>query len=208
MLIAHISASSVTVPLLLGLGTWKYRRREIELLVYLLIASLASDLIGLILFQLSYNSYPIVNFFLLVQFLVCYHLLNYSHNQFALYRIIPIGFAVIFIVNYLFIQGPRVFNSYSNTIACYILMFFSIRYLYILLRDLPEENVIRIPLFWIAIGVLTYYSGNLVLFVVNNYLTLGVNGSHASMWILHNLLNFTKNIFFTIAIWQNYIKRK
>ncbi len=208
LLIAHISASSVTVPLLLGLGTWKHRGPEIELLVYLLIASLASDLIGLILFELSYNSYTIVNFFLLIQFLVCYHLLTSSHNKFTLHRIIPLGFAVIFIVNYLFIQGSRVFNSYSNTIACYILMFFSIRYLHILLRDLPEENVIRIPLFWIAISVLTYYSGNLLLFVVNNYLTLGVNGSHASMWILHNILNFSKNIFFTVAIWQNYIRRK
>jgi hypothetical protein len=194
--------------LLLGLGTWKYRRWEIVLLVYLLIASLASDLLGLVLFKFSFNSYPIVNLFLLIQFLICYQLLTYPQINFTVDRIIPIGFVVIFIVNYFFIQGPRVFNNYANTIACQILMFFSLRYFYRLLRGLPEENVIQIPSFWIAIGVLTYYSGNFMLFIVNNYLTLGIDGSHASMWILHNLLNFSKNIFFTIAIWQNYLRQK
>jgi len=208
LLIAYISAISVIVPLLTGLATWKYRSKEISLLLYLLIASLSSDMIGLILFQLARNSYFILNFFLLIQFLICYQLLTNKKSSYIFYKIIPVGFTVIFIVNYFFIQAPWVFNSYSNSIACLILMFFSLRYFNFLLTDLPEENVLRIPLFWIAIAVLTYHSGNLVLFIVNNYLTLGSEGSHSAMWILHNFLNFFKNMIFTVAIWQNYLKRK
>lgn len=207
LVIAHISAGSVIIPIVAVLATRKSRSKEITLLLYLLIASLASDLIGLILFQFSRNSYFLVNFFLLIQFLICYQLLVNTKSAIFL-RIIPWAFVIIFSSNYFFIQGPWVFNSYSNSIACLILMFFSLRFFYFLLRDLPEENVLRIPLFWIAIAVLTYYSGNLLLFIVNNYLTLGSEGSHSAMWILHNFLNFFKNLIFTIAIWQNYLNRK
>ncbi|MEQ1586222.1 MAG: hypothetical protein ABL895_10110 [Cyclobacteriaceae bacterium] len=208
LLIAYASAASVFIPLIWITYTWQYRDQKIRYLFYLLIASLLSDLIGLILFKLSLNTYIIVNFFLLIQFMICYQLLTEEKNQSASVRIIPIGFLLIFVVNYFFIQSPGVFNSYSNSIACLILMFFSVRYFYTLLRDLPEVHIMRIPLFWIAVGVLTYYSGNLLLFIVNNYLTIGNNGSHPVMWILHNILNFSKNILFTIAIWQNYRKRK
>jgi hypothetical protein len=208
LFIAYFSAGSVLIPLAWLLFTRQYRDAIGRLLFYLLTTSLVSDLIGAVLFNLSLNSYIIVNFFLLVQFLICFSLLT-SVEKASLYtRVIPIGFSLLFLINYFFVQKPTVFNSYSNSMACLILMYFSLRYFYTLLRDLPTENVMHLPLFWIAIGVLTYYSGNLLLFIVNNYLTLGINGSHSTMWILHNLLNISKNIFFTIAIWQNYPNQK
>jgi hypothetical protein len=207
LLIANISSGSVLIPLFWIVFTLQYRDSKMKLLFYLLIASFGSDLIGYILFNLSLNSYPIINFFLLIQFLICFKLLTEDWPS-ILKRSVWIGFPIIFFVNYFLIQKPTVFNSYSNSVACLILMVGSLYYFYTLLRDLPSENVMRIPLFWIAIGVLTYYAGNLLLFIINNYLTLGAQGSHATMWIMHNLLNVSKNIIFTIAIWQSYRSKK
>ena len=56
--------------------------------------------------------------------------------------------------------------------------------------------------------MLTYYAGNLLLFLTNNYLTLGLEGSHQIMWVLHNLLNISKNMLFAIALWMNYRNKR
>ncbi len=202
--IAYISAGSILIPLIIGIFSWKQQSKKTVLLFRLIIASLISDLVSFILFKFSLNSYVILNFFLLIQFLICFSLLNEKPRFSTSHRIILGCFIVFFSVDFLFIQGPLVFNSYSNSVACLILIFFTLRYFSTLLHGLPEMNVTDIPEFWIATGILSYYAGNLLLFIVSNYLVLGIGGSHAAMWILHNLLNLLKNLLFSLALWQNY----
>ncbi|PZR33704.1 MAG: hypothetical protein DI538_17670 [Azospira oryzae] len=168
-----------------------------------------SDVVSLVFFQLGMNSYLIVNLFLLFQFFLCFLLLLGQPRAITTgYRAIAIGYTLLFFINLFFVQGMWKFNSYSNSLACLILMGLALRYLYSLLRDLPELFIHQLPYFWIAAAVLTYYAGNLLLFLTNNYLTLGLEGSHQIMWVLHNLLNISKNMLFAIALWMNYRNKR
>lgn len=209
LLIAHASSSSVLIPLVIALLSRKHITRDLLPLIILLIIALISDLISLVFFKLGMNSYLIVNLFLLLQFFLCFLLLlgkaqaNTTGN-----RAIAIGYTLLFFINLFFVQGMWKFNTYSNSLACLILMVLALRYLYSLLRDLPELFIHQLPYFWIAAAVLTYYAGNLLLFLTNNYLTLGIEGSHQIMWILHNLLNISKNMLFAIALWMNYRNKR
>lgn len=72
---------------------------------------------------------------------------------------------------------------------------------------MPSERVYKLPLFWIAFGVLVYYGGTLFLFLFNNYLIERLPQSHQTIWILHNLLNVTKNVFLVAALWTQYTNR-
>lgn len=209
LLIAHASSSSVIIPLVIALLSRKHITRDLLPLVILLIIALTSDLISLVFFKLGMNSYLIVNLFLLLQFFLCFLLLLGKAQATTTGNIaIAVGYTLLFFINLFFVQGMWKFNSYSNSLACLILMVLALRYLYSLLRDLPELFIHQLPYFWIAAAVLTYYAGNLLLFLTNNYLTLGIEGSHQIMWILHNLLNISKNMLFAIALWMNYRNKR
>lgn len=209
LLIAHASSSSVLIPLVIALLSRKHITRDLFPLIILLIIALISDLISLVFFKLGMNSYLIVNLFLLFQFFLCFLLLlGKARATTTGNRAIAIGYTLLFFINLFFVQGMWKFNTYSNSLACLILMVLALRYLYSLLRDLPELFIHQLPYFWIAAAVLTYYAGNLLLFLTNNYLTLGIEGSHQIMWILHNLLNISKNMLFAIALWMNYRNKR
>lgn len=209
LVIAYLSAGSVAIPLFLSFRTHKYISGDIFPLVILLIISLVSDLILLMLFKFSINNYAVVNLYLIIQFLICYRLL-YGPDYFrdALSISILTGFVLFFIVDMLFIQGLGVYNSFSNTLASFILIYLCLRFYNKLINELPTQSIYKDPSFWIATSILIYYSGNFFLFVVNNYLTLGIDGSHQVIWVFHNILNITKNLLFGVALWHNYHNRK
>jgi hypothetical protein len=80
----------------------------------------------------------------------------------------------------------------------------ALTYLYRLFRELPVERVQDMPMLWIAFAVLIYFGGTLFLFLFNNYLIDNEPGTHRAIWVLHNMLNVSKNVFLSIALWKHY----
>lgn len=209
MIIAHLSAGSILLPLYLAVSTMKYISKDLYPLVILLVISLVSDLILLILFNLSINNYVVVNLYLIIQFLICYRLLYgdaYVIDRLSIFLLT--GFIIFSIVNLFFIQGTSVYNSFSNIAASFILIYLCLRYYHQLISQPPTLYIYKYPLFWISTAILIYYSSNFFLFVVNNYLTIGIDGSHQVIWVFHNIINITKNLLFAVALWHNYRNRK
>ncbi len=131
-----------------------------------------------------------------------------SCDKVELSILLLIGVVLFFIVNIFFIQGPGVYNSFSNTLESFILIYLCLRYYHKLIDELPTQSIYKNPLFWIATAILIYYSSNFFLFVVNNYLTVGIDGAHQVIWVFHNIINITKNFLFAVALWHNYHNRK
>lgn len=207
-LIAYCSIGSVLIPLSVAMIKWKKMWNEWKLICLILVLSLVADLLSLALIQYRINTYLIVNIYLISQFSLLVLTFRKQFRNQRVVDVILILFVFFYLVNVTFFQGPKVFNSVSNVVACLILIAFCLFYFYRLLNDLPIVHIQQLPMLWIAFAVLTYYGGNFFLFLVKNYLTYGEAGSHKVMWILHNLLNIIKNILFAVALWQSYRKVK
>lgn len=206
ILLAHISSCSPIVPLALS---FKVRKplKEIIYLRYILGGSLLFDAVSLLMAIKGINSYPFTNLFFILQAWILFSI--YKHQLATNKKVIEtfrLSFAAFFLVNYFFIQTPELLNSYSISISGVLFMSLSLYYFYNLLQKLPEVYIHRMPMVWINIAVLVYYAGNLFLFIFNNYFTEGIDGNQRYMWMLHNILNITKNILFFVAIWQNLRK--
>jgi hypothetical protein len=171
-----------------------------------LLLSVITDLISILFIKYSVNAntYLILNIYLIGQFSLLVLVFRKQFRNKHLADIILLIFILFCIINISFFQGPWVFNSVSNALASLILICFCIFYLYRLLNELPVVHIQSLPMLWISFAVLAYYGGNFFLFLVNNYLTYDESGTHKLMWILHNLLNITKNILFAIGLWQSY----
>jgi hypothetical protein len=149
------------------------------------------------------NTWPVVNLFFVIQFSLLYLILGY--------RIIGRWCDALFVAcilfsasNYLLIQTPHVLNSFTTYVVAVLMIFVSGWYLYRLMVDLPVERVSDLPMFWISFAVLIYFAGTTFLFLFTNYLIAHHLNLSQSTWVLHNILNITKNVFFTIALWKQH----
>jgi hypothetical protein len=211
-LIAYSSLGSVFFPLTIALVKWKRIWDDFRPLCLILLLSLTTDLISLLFIRYSTNTQPntylIGNIYLIAQFSLLVWVFKKELPRPRVSDTILLLFILFCLVNISVFQGPWVFNSVSNVVASLILIGFCLFYFYRLLNDLPIVHIEHLPMLWISLAVLIYYGGNFFLFLANNYLTYDESGSHKLMWILHNLLNITKNILFAIALWQSYRKVK
>ncbi len=176
---------------------------RLKLVFYLALASVLSDVSSLILMNSGFGNWPIGNGFLIVQFIM-FSLILKKDNELTFFSFSFFACLIFAIINFLFLQGPKSFNSYSAYICGLMMIISALVYLYRLLNEMPVEQIQKLPLFWVAFGVLVYYGGTLFLFLFNNYLLKHLLASHQVIWVLHNVLNITKNAFLFIALWVNY----
>jgi hypothetical protein len=204
-LIAYISF--FTPLLTLGLSFFvRNAPAPIPLIRYLIAVGFTVDLVCLLLGKRGVNTYPIGNLFLLFQTIILFYIYRDVLKIRKYIPAIAVLYFVIFILDYFFIHGPFVLNSYSNSLSAVIFILFSLLYFRDLLIELPVDFVYRIPMVWVNLGILVYYSGNLFLFGLNNYFSDGVEGNQRIVWALHNILNIAKNIFFIVSVWQSLRK--
>jgi hypothetical protein len=203
---AHVSSFSALLPAILGLIFAKSLQGRLTWIPILAVASLLSDGLSLMLLSRGENTWPVGNIFYIIQFALLYLVLGY--------RVIGKWCEMLFVLcilfafaNYLLIQTPDVINSVTTYVATIFMIMISGRYLYRLVEDMPVERVQDLPLFWISFAVLIYFAGTTFLFLFTNYLIDHDLQVSQSIWVLHNILNITKNVFFTIALWKQHASR-
>lgn len=172
-------------------------------LVSLLCLSLLSD--GLLWFFLDsgINNWPIVNIYLIVQIILLYRIFR-SDKKSTLTKIFISTFLTFAVINFVFLQTPEVFNSRTSNIGALFIIAMALSYLYHLFKEMPINNILDMPMLWVAFAVLFYFAGTLFLFLLNNYLIVNQPENHQLGWVLHNILNIIKNLFFAVALWKYY----
>ena len=204
-IIVYVSTFSVLAPLIMGLYTGDWTNRFSNLLITLCVVSLLSDLISLIFTHFRINNWPVGNLFLLIQFIILFIVGdNRKNNLLTATFFICVAFGVL---DFLVLQTPIVFNSFSAYANGILMIIFSLSFLYRVMVEMPVERVQSLPLFWLSFGVLVYYGGNTFLFLFNNYLIERLPRSHRVIWMLHNVLNISKNLFLFLTLWANYKNR-
>jgi len=83
-------------------------------------------------------------------------------------RILSFIYLLVALINFTFIQGPLQLNTFTDLLACFIMVFLSIAYYYQLLYAKEIVPLQRDPIFWISTGLLIYHLGSMMgLFLIN-----------------------------------------
>lgn len=203
LVFAHLSALSAVLPILAGVYRWRYLTYACLLLFILVVIAGLSDLVALYLSKNGYPTWSLFNLFYLIQFILIFMIFKSQAPN----KLLNIGvyFLLLFaFINFTWIQGARIFNSYTSYGGGLILVAYSLLYLYRLLRDTPVENIYNLPIMWVSFGVLFYFSGTIFIFLFNNLLISYKPLDHKIGWVLHNVFNLLKNILFAIGLWKCY----
>jgi hypothetical protein len=197
---------TLLVPLALLLLGFNRQPKVYLWLVISLLFSLMCDIAGriLILFSTSpnfsntvywlFSIIPITTFF--------YYAIKWRSLQ-AYLIVINIAYLLFGVVNYLYIQAESV-NSYSNILHSLIILVLCIVYFYKLLKDLPAQQLQRLPMFWIVSAFFFSHAGKLVIYTVTHYLIHFVRDNLIIVWSFHNFLSIIANLLIAYGAWLNH----
>ena len=118
-------------------------------------------------------------------------------------RLIYLGillFVIFAVINSLFIQDLSEFNSNTVRLSSIFYIVFSILYFFRLLKFPMNISLSKVPMFWLNTGVLVYYSGTLILFLVVDSVISDESDLFIASWILNALFNIVLLGFYSVAL--------
>ncbi len=211
--IRYSSTGSILIPLVVGLVNYRNLVKMQKLLLFLVAAALLADIFALTLYKFKLISYNIVvyNFYTLIAFNLLWFIYKESipklRNLATL--IIQIAINLFGVVNFIFIEKWNSFNSnlmVATSISFLFLAVFSFRQI---LQQIQYTRLEKSPIFWINTGVIIYYSGTLILFLLSNQInsiSKSANNLHLAVWALNSVFNIILMSAYSFALWQKAAK--
>jgi hypothetical protein len=193
------------LPLLAGIYNFKYLKGESLAIFYYVLIAIFFEILSRTLMYLKFrNTLPMLHLYTVIEFSVfllfyfSFFKLFYSQKDMK----ILLGFFVLFSVqNAVFLQEIDTFNTYARGLESIIMIALSLLTFNKILVELDTRYPTKQPVFWVNTGVLFYFSGNLVVFVLSNYIS---NNNHLLLvaWGIHAILMTILNSFIAVGLWQ------
>jgi len=160
------------------------------------------DLAGLITWHRKVNNLPLFHLFTLIELLFFGWLYQRAFTNVLLKRIVAVLTVLLGIFTVgdsLFLESIWTFNSISATAESVYLIVLSL----LLFRQLLLQNEVmfldRHPLFWLNLGVLLYFAGNLFVFMLQHVIAGSAQKCYV-YGIVHSAINILANFLFGIAL--------
>jgi hypothetical protein len=143
--------------------------------------------------------YGIINYFIIAS--VYYLVLNKRYGP--LFLITGLIFLVFSLYNFFLFQKHEL-NSYTDGLASFLILLFSIIYFYRLMVELPEVHLHRVPMFWFNSAFLMYRAGALTLFIFRPYLIEVLKVDIIGYWTFHNILSTIEHLLILVGLYYDF----
>lgn len=202
VVVGEISKYFTIGILILFIASWKKIPVTMRPMFWLFVVSVVCYSLSPIATKIYHNNLFIGSAFFVGQFALLYYVLTREMKESSWARILLIGYLSFFLINFIFIQGPLVVNSYSRNMGALIMIGLCLINLHRLLTD-HATPIFNSPMFWVILGTLIFHAGTFFVFMITNYFRSG-GILFDILWSIHNTLNLIKTVLFTVAIWQSY----
>jgi hypothetical protein len=85
-----------------------------------------------------------------------------------------------------------------------VMILFSIGYFFYLLKKLPEENLLKFPMFWISAAIIFFFSGTFALSLMLDYIIQVMGNNLDGFWTFRNFFRFAFCLVLTYAVWLDW----
>lgn len=150
-----------------------------------------------------FNLYPVVEFILITMYLKT---LNTSVGLKRLITCLQSGFLIFSLVNLCFIQGLWKFNSYTRGLEALVIITLVVFSFFNDLKNTGPSFSLWSSDSWLRAGFLIFFSGTLLLFVLNNYLESNTLYIYKLGWLSHAVLSMVMYSFISIGLWKHKTK--
>ncbi|MDW3195115.1 MAG: hypothetical protein R8G66_22265 [Cytophagales bacterium] len=200
------------LPLLLGLFTFSRNHGAIRYLILLSLVACLTEFIGAYLAYhktpnlFLFHLYPPIEFSII---LTIYSLNMRSTVQPIAFLVAGVLFVLLSVANVLYIQPLHVFNTHGRGLESFLVLCLAIGYAIQQLYRPEGVKARNKPMFWINTGILIYFSTNMLLFYMSNYLIDNFSMAfNKFIWDFHAVVSFALYLFYTFAIYIDWKKAK
>lgn len=202
-LINHFSALSGLLPL--GAAALRYRAHDgaQRLLTWFFVVAGVFDLASVVTDHLRVRNLPLFHAFAVVN-LVFLGALYYRtiRGQWWRRALLGAGAGILIFTGYKAAQpgGLAQFPSAVMTAQCALFILLALLYFYQWLHQPVMTAFEHTPLFWVNAGVLVYFSGNLFLFMLQEWLSRTPQLHLQNYWVIHSVANIVANLLYAIGL--------
>ena len=163
-------------------------------------------------FYFKKSNHFIFNIYLPFQFLFYFGIFYKTFQSKKLKLIIilvSIGFSIYTFSDFFDIIHFYTFNSLANTLGSILIIFFCLIYFVSLFKSEGIINYFKIPMFWIATGLLFFFVGNIIYLSFIDYIIMfNLDKSGSVYWFIMTTLDLLLYSFFSIGFLSNQAWRK
>ncbi|MDO7847983.1 hypothetical protein Q5H92_16580 [Hymenobacter sp. M29] len=110
-------------------------------------------------------------------------------------------FALVSLLSYLEPAALLRFNTGQRFAESLLVLGLALLYFYKVIRELVIVHLQREPLFWISVGLLLYFAGNVFIFISSNYVMQHSSALSLRLWDIHAWLYMVLYGLFAWALW-------
>ncbi|WP_181842421.1 hypothetical protein [Emticicia sp. BO119] len=214
MLFSTVSEVSILIPVAIILLKRKYLGTELRILAAYVVITLIRNIFGVtsdILYFTGLNNYHTL-FYYNWHSILGFYIIAFLYFRLLHHRNWKI-FIVVVCCIFTFISlleipsgsitdiGTSIFNNYTYTASSLIVLIIVLAYFYQLLQDLKVENITKFPYFWVSVGLLFYFGGNLF---VNLFLIKAAKTTNQMTWgIINSALSILFHFTISLAFWYS-----
>ncbi len=204
--LSYISSFSVFFPLVICILRRKYIKEELQIVFLYIIASLTIEIFASIWAHILHRpNHYMINIFAVTECVLISLMYRkvFIGKVLKAFSLIAISiFVLIAIAIFTEILSIQKFNSTVNTISCILIIIWVFIYFYQLLQTLESIKLSTLPLFWISVACLLYFSGTLFLFLYGETILFQKDAIlFKQLWIIYDILLVVFRILLAIGLW-------
>jgi hypothetical protein len=202
-----IYMASALVPIIVYVLTRKYQEFSMAYLAVMLVAGFLADGFSYashnwLHLGINANSFGSIYGYVEYVTVILLYQAHLSPVKKSSFIAIIVSLITIYTIEMVGFRGASDVQSVSMAIFSIVVTVLALAYFFKLMRTMPTMHIYYIPMFWICIGMLVFYTGNFFLYVVRDYLIQVMKDNMATYWSLHNILGIISYIFYSIGMWQ------
>ncbi len=197
-----LSQGSILIPILTGIGIRKLMPVSLKIILRFFILTIFFEIQATIVKTIFHNNMPGQHLYTIIEFLSFSYFFYKNLNEKKIETLLilnSIAYLVVAFCDAFLINGIFEPNNISRTYSSFFLTLYALHFFY---RTFTEEYRIYIwhyPSFWIAIGVLIYFSWNLFyVMLYNKLIRIDINLAK-SAFLVHDLINIIANVLYASA---------
>jgi hypothetical protein len=109
----------------------------------------------------------------------------------------------ILVFIFAFSLSPKSAHAIIRSVRDLQLIIFCLGYFFYLLRELPQDDLIQFPMFWISTALLIFFSGTFVLSYFREYIIAMMGDGFGNYWTFRNFFRFAFCLVLAYASWLN-----
>lgn len=147
------------------------------------------QLVSLYFFKSKYNNI-VANIYFPIEVITLQSIYYFTFRDKRGPRIMVVAMAIVPLTLFIFKINDQFtsLNTNTETIRDFVMIVCALGYFFFLIRELPQENITKLPMFWINSAVLVYFSCTFMLSLSLDYLTEILKDDLIGYWTFRNFL--------------------